>query len=133
MKHVFIDPLTNPSPPAQFDLPPPIVSTHNFCLDCPKSLSFSPIVLKRWDLLCGRKRGKISDARFQQPVSCQWVLGSTIARRRWRWEGPNPTGRQVESRNGTRKLLKEGCNTRTSKEVTHSSTTLDQTQLNVEF
>ena len=56
----------------------------------PKSLSFPPIVLDRWDLPCHRKRGEISDARFRRPVSYDRMLGSTIARHRWRCEGPNP-------------------------------------------
>ena len=94
--------------------PPPSVSPHNFPLGRPKSLPFPPIVLNRWDLPCRRKRGEISDARFRRPVSCDRMLGSTIARRRWRWEGPNLLGRQVASRNSTRKGQKEGCNTRTS-------------------
>ena len=97
-----------------------------------KIFSFPPIVLFRWDLPCRRKRGEISDARFRRLVSCDRMLGSMIARRRWRWEGPNPLGRQVASRNSTRKSQKEGCNTRTSQEVTHPSTTLAQARLTTE-
>ena len=91
MKHVLTDPLRDPSPP-------PGISTHNFRLDRPKRLPFPPIVPKRWDLPRGRKQGKIPDARFGRPVFCDWVTGSTIVRRRWRWGGPNPLGRQVASR-----------------------------------
>ena len=99
----------------------------------PKSFSFSTIVLDRWDLPCHRKRGEISDARFRRPVSCDRMLGSMIARRRWRCEGPNPLGRKVANRNSTCKSRKEGCNTRTSQEITHPSTTLAQAHLTAEF
>ena len=91
MKHVLTDPLRDPSPPLG-------VSTHNFRLDRSKSLPFPPIVLKRWDLPRGRKQGKIPDARFGRPVFCDRVTRSTIVRRRWRWGGPNPLGRQMASR-----------------------------------
>ena len=101
MKHVPTDPLRDPSPL-------PGVSTHNFRLDRLKSLPFPPIVPKRWDLPRGRKRGKIPEARFRRPVSCNRVTGSTIARRRWRLGGPNPLGRQVASRNGTPQDPKRG-------------------------
>ena len=94
MKHVLTDPLRDLSPP-------PAVSTHNFRLDRTKSLPFSPIVPKRWDLPRGRKWGKIAVERFRRPVSCDRVTGSTIARRQWRWGGPKPLGRQVASWNGT--------------------------------
>ena len=46
------------------DPPSPSVFAHNFPLDCPKSLSFPPIILKRWDLPCRRKRGELLDSRF---------------------------------------------------------------------
>ena len=93
--------------------PPPSVSAHNFRLDRPESLSFPLIVLRRSDIPCRRKWGEISDAQYRRPVYCNRMLGSTIAWRRWRWEGPNPLGRQVASRNSTRNNQKEGCNTRT--------------------
>ena len=99
----------------------------------PKTLPFPSIVLERWDLPCRRKRGKISEARFRRPVSCDRMLRSMIAWRRWRCEGPNPLGRQVASRSSTRKSQKEGCNTRDSQEVTHPSTTLAKAPLIAEF
>ena len=43
---------------------------------------------------------KIIDERFRRPISCDRLIGSTIARRRWRWGGPNPWGGQVASPNG---------------------------------
>ena len=110
----------------------PIISL-SMPLGRPKSLSFPPIVLDRWDLQCRRKWGEISDARFRRPVSSDRMLGSMIARRRWRWDGPNPLGRQVVIRNSTRKSQKEECNTRTSQEVTHPSTTFAQARLTTEF
>ena len=110
----------------------PIIS-HSMPLGRPKSFSFPPIVLDRWDLPCRRKQGEISDARFRRAVSCDRMLGSTIARRRWRWEGQNPLGGKVASRNSTRKSQKEGCNTRTSQEVTHLCTTLAQALLTTKF
>ena len=51
---------------------------------------------------------KFQDARFRRPVSCNRVTESTIARRRWRWGGPHPLGRQVASRNGTTQDPKRG-------------------------
>ena len=109
------------------------INSRSMPLGRPKSFPFQPIVLERWDLLCRRKRGEISDARFRRLVSCDRMLGSMIARRRWRWEGPNPLGRHVESRDSTRKSQKEGCNTRTSQEVSHPSTTLAEACLIAEF
>ena len=38
---------------------------------------------------------------FDGPYLAIGGTGSTIDRRRWRWGGPNPLGRQVASRNGT--------------------------------
>ena len=109
------------------------INSRSMPLGRPKSLPFPPIVLARWDLPCRRKQGEISDARFRRPVSCDRMLGSTIARRRWRYEGPNPLGRLVACRNSTRKSQKEGCNTRTFQEITHPSTTLAQARLTAEF
>ena len=110
----------------------PIIS-RSMPLGHPKSLSFPPIVLERWDLPCRRKREEISDARFCRPVSCDQMLGSTFARRRWRCEGPNPLGRQEASRSSTFISQKEGYNTRASQEVTHPSTTLAKAPLIAEF
>ena len=45
---------------------------------------------------------------FRRPVSCDRVTGSTIARRRWRWEGLKPLGRRVASWNGTPQDPKRG-------------------------
>ena len=98
-----------------------------------KSFPFPPILLERWNLPCRRKRGEISYARFRRPVSCDRILGSTIARHRRRCEGPNPLGRQVASRSSNCKSQKEGCNTRASQEVTHPSTTLVKAPLIAEF
>ena len=110
----------------------PIIS-RSMRLGRPKRLPLPPIVLERWDLPCCRKRGEISYARFRRPVSCDQMLGSTIARRRWRCEGPNPLGRQVASRSSTRKSQKEWCNTRASQEVTHPRTNLAKAPLIAEF
>ena len=99
---------TCPHNPLRDPSPPPGVSTNNFRLDRPKSLLFPSIVSKRWDLPRGRKRGKIPDAQFRRSVCCERVTGSTIARRRWQWGGPNPFGLQVASRNGTPQDPKRG-------------------------
>ena len=109
------------------------INSRSMPLGRPKSLPFPPIVLERWDLPCRRKRGEISDARFQRLVYCDRMLRSTIARRRWRCEGPNLLGRQVASRSSTRKSQKKWCNTRASQEVTHPSTTLAKAPLIAEF
>ena len=133
MKHVVTDPLRDPSPQSRFDLPPPSVSPNNFCLDCPKSLLFPPIVLLQWDLPCCRKWENISDERFRHPISYVRVFILKIARRQLQCEGPNVLGRQVASRNGTHKSQKDGCNKTTSKEVTNPITTLAQARLTVVF
>ncbi|KAJ9678230.1 hypothetical protein PVL29_022983 [Vitis rotundifolia] len=107
---------------------------HNLGLGARKRLASASIVLKWGELSRGRKRGRSATIDFDGRYL-------TIGGSDRRSAGPDGNGKGGtywhdkcgrKYRNSARKREK-GCNTRTSQEVTHPSTTLAQARLTAEF